>query len=607
MQRIGKKVLSVILTVIIAVSSCVIAANAETDSVITKVDSFEAAAEELTNSKHVDELEKDEVYPTILIHGIGQSRTFMLDEDGNDAVDPDGKKITGWPIYFYVPELVFKLVVPLLASLITQKDCGLSKKAYDAVYDAVDYLAFNDDGTPKNNFRVEGYDNRSAAECTEEEKAVIFDHVPIKNYTDKVGEENLYYYAYNSFGDIYQIVDGLEEIIEKAKKDTGKDKVNLLPISLGGAISVAYIGEHPNCEDINKIVLIVPAADGSEIVGKVMLGQLDYSDAGLYRNMFTKLVGEDNYTGWLINIGIRILPKNVVIGLLKAIAAGLSDSALSRVTNMWGLVPSSMYDELAERYLVEGTKFASDVEKFHNAQLNYISNLKAAAKNGVKIYDVCAYGLELYSLIDSNSNSDKIIHSASTSLGATFSNVNEKLPEGYTQQKLTGTNFISPDGQVDASTCAFPYTTWFFGNQSHEELAHNDVVISLATDLLVVKDMDVFTTVEYPQFNGHRNTHDLIKYVEEAEAVNLSALSAENAEKLTAALDKAKAILATTIIVEGEAEAAENELYNALVEIGLHEKKDNTKDNILLVVCKTASELVYRYFGPRGFSDPYGV
>ena len=60
MQRIGKKVLSVVLTVIIAVSSCVIAANAETDSVITKVDSFEAAAEELTNRKHVDELEKDE-------------------------------------------------------------------------------------------------------------------------------------------------------------------------------------------------------------------------------------------------------------------------------------------------------------------------------------------------------------------------------------------------------------------------------------------------------------------------------------------------------------------------------------------------------------------
>ena len=45
MQRIGKKVLSILLTVIISVSSCVIFANAETDSVITKVDSLEAATE----------------------------------------------------------------------------------------------------------------------------------------------------------------------------------------------------------------------------------------------------------------------------------------------------------------------------------------------------------------------------------------------------------------------------------------------------------------------------------------------------------------------------------------------------------------------------------
>ena len=95
----------------------------------------------MLNSKHVDELEKDEVYPTILIHGIGQAKTFMLDGEGNDAVDPDGKKITGWPLYFYVPELVIKLVVPIILSLITQKDCGLSKTAYNAVYDALEYIA----------------------------------------------------------------------------------------------------------------------------------------------------------------------------------------------------------------------------------------------------------------------------------------------------------------------------------------------------------------------------------------------------------------------------------------------------------------------------------
>ena len=603
MQNLEKKIIAIILTVIISVSSCTVGVLAADKDVITRVDSVQAATDELLNGKHVDELEADEVYPTILIHGIGQAKTFMLDEDGNDAVDSSDNKITGWPLYFDIPRLVARLIAPLVLSLITQKDCGLSKTAYNAVYDAMEYIAYNEDGTPKNDFRVENYGNRSVAECTEEEKETIYDHVPIQGYTDVVGEENLYYFAYNSFGDMYEIVDNLEKLIEKAKKDTGKDKVNLLPISLGGAVSVAYVGEHPQGEDINKIVLVVPAADGSEIVGKIMLGQLDYSDAGLYRNMFTKLCGEDTYTGWLINIGIRVLPKNVVIGLLDGVASGLADSALARVTTMWGLVPSSMYDELAEKYLVKGTKFADDVENFHNSQINYINNLKNYAANGVKIYDICGYGLELYSLIDSDSNSDKIIHSASTSLGATFSKVNEKLPKDYKQKNYTDTNFISPDGQVDASTCAFPYTTWFFGNQDHEKLARNDVVISLAMKLLIVKEMDVFTTVEYPQFNGHRNTRDLKKYISEAEKVDLSTLSPENAKRLSAALADAKAILATTIVIEGEEEAAEAELYDALAEIGVYEKKDTAKDDVLLFVCKTASELLYYFFGPRGFGD----
>lgn len=607
MHRLGRKIISVILAIVIALSSCIIFASAESRSAITQVDSLEAATAELLNDKHIDELERDEVYPTILIHGIGQAKTYMVDEDGNDVVDPSGEKVTGWPIYFYVPTLVIKLIVPLVASLVTQKDCGLSKTAYNAVYDALDNIAYNEDGTPKNTFRVEGFDNRSVAECTEEEKETIYDHVPINDYAEKAGEENLYYFAYNSFGDMYQIVDALETLIEKAKKDTGKDKVNLLPISLGGAVSVAYVGEHPQGEDINKIVLVVPAADGSEIVGKIMLGQLDYSDAGLYRNMFTKLVGTDNYTGWLINIAIRVLPKQVVIGLLDAIASGLADSALARITTMWGLVPSSMYDELSEKYLTKGTKFADDVERFHNAQVNYVSNLKNYEANGAKIYDICGYGLELYSLIDSDSNSDKIIHSASTSLGATFSKVNETLPADYKQQKYTNVDFISPDGQVDASTCAFPFTTWFFGNQDHEKLARNDVVISLASELLLVKDIDVFTTIEYPQFNGHRNTRDLKKYIAMAEDVDLTTLSPENAERLTNAIAGAKAILATTIVVEGEEEAAEKELYDALAEIGVVEKKDTKKDEVLLVICRTASELLYYFFGPRGFGDPLSV
>lgn len=603
MKKTGKKIISMLLAMLMAISACIVFASAEDDGVI-QVSSYDEATNELLNSQSVDDLERDEVYPTILLHGIGHAKTFMVDENGNDVVDPSGDKVTGWPFYIYAPTLIVKLIFPLVASLVTQKDCGLSKAAYNAIYDAVENIAYNDDGTPKNYYRVESYDGKSVAECTEEQKATIFNYVPIKEYTDEVGEENLYYLAYNSFGNMYEIVDELEELIEKAKRETGKDKVNLLAISLGGAVSVAYVGEHPQGEDINKVVLVVPAADGSEIVGKIMAGQLDYSDEGLYRNMFSKLVGQEDYTGWLINIAVRILPKQVLIGLLDAVASGLSDSALARIPNMWALVPSTMYDELAEKYLTPGTKFAEDVERFHNAQVNYINNLKNYAANGIPVYDICAYGLELYSLVDSDSNTDKIIHSSSTSLGATFSKVNETLPSDYKQQKYTDVNFMSPDGQVDASTCAFPFTTWFFGNQSHEELADNNVVISLAKDMLVVKEMDVFTTVEYPQFNYRKSIKKLNKYLADVENVDYSTISTEAAERLDKAIDGANAVIAQTVIKEGDVAAAETELFNALVDAGVYEPVDTKTNDLLLVVCRTASELVYYLFGPRGFSDP---
>ena len=88
MHSLEKKIISIILTIVISVSSCAVTAVAVDEDIITQVSSVESATDELLNSKHVDELEKDEVYPTILIHGIGQAKTFMLDGEGNDAVDP---------------------------------------------------------------------------------------------------------------------------------------------------------------------------------------------------------------------------------------------------------------------------------------------------------------------------------------------------------------------------------------------------------------------------------------------------------------------------------------------------------------------------------------
>lgn len=605
-QRIFSAIISAAILITSGAGGAVQVTKDPSSETVTAVESYSEAAEALAGGARasVEGLEKDDAYPTIIIHGIGQASTYRVDEEGNPVYDGDGSQVTGWPIYFDVPSLVGQLAFPLLRSLITQKDNGLTKTAYKAVSEALAYIAYNEDGTPSVDFAVQGYGGRCVADCTQEEKDTIYDHVPLQEYAEMAGEDRLYYFAYNSFGDMYDIVDELEEIIEKAKRETGMDKVNLVPISLGGAVSVAYLDENPEGENINKVVFIVPATDGSEIVGKIMLGQLNYSDEGLYRDMFTKLLGTDKYTGWMINIVLRLLPKQVLKDLLAAVASGLTDGAVSKNTMMWGLVPGSMYDELAEKYLVDGTEFAARVEKFRQAQKNFVSNLKRYEENGVGLYNLCGFGLELYSLIDSDSSSDKIIHSYSTSIGATFSKVGETLPEDYVQQNYKDFNLISPDRRVDVSTCALPFTTWFFADQNHESIGHNDVVIRLASVILYVKDIDVYSTPAYPQFNGNRQSQRITELVKIAEGVDQTALDPETAAALQSALDAAKTNLNETVIVPGETEAAAAELENALIQAGALEAECTLLDDALLAVFKGLSEFLYDYYGPRGFTDP---
>lgn len=600
MKNTSKRILSVILALALILSTgSVFAAHAESGTKIATVSSLSEAAEAVS----AKDLPRDEEYPSIIIHGIGQADTYKLDDNGEFALDSKGEPITGWPVHIDAAVIVKGLIIPLVLSVIAQKNIGLTDAAYKVAGSLLSDLAYDDDANPINTYWTEGYDNKCVAECTQEQKETIFRNVPLQDYAEKVGEEKLYYFAYNSFGEVYDIVDELEVIIEKAKRETGKDKVNLVPISLGGAIAVAYVDEHKDGADLNKVVFIVPALDGSEIVGKIMLGQLDYSDEGIYRTMFTRLIGEDDYTGWLINIILRLLPKRLFIDTFAAVAAGLTDTTLSKVSTMWGLVPGSMYEELAAKLLVPGTEFADRVERFHNAQVNMVKNLKNYEANGIGIYDVCGYGLQLYSLIDSDSNSDKIIHSASTSIGATFSKVGETLGSGYTQKNYPEYNFLSPDGQVDASTCAFPKTTWFFGGQDHERIGQNDVVVELASTILISKDMNVFSTPDYPQFNGHRATADLTDLVKFADSVDTSALDSAAAARLEAAVADAKLNLDESVIIEGRTEAVEAELKAALIEADVYTEEDKTLDNILLFLCKGASEALYYFYGPRGFFE----
>ena len=415
-----------------------------------------------------------EYSPTVVIHGIGQSKTYLYEND-EIAVDEDGKQITGWPIYANTKYIIKNLLWPLVKMLVTQRDDGFVESFRKTLEGTLYVNAFDSNGKNVYDVRVKKYP-QSVAKCSDEDKEEIYGNVPIDGFSKVAGEDHLYYFAYNSFGNNSEITDELYNFIGQIKRETGHNKINVVAISLGGTIANSLFDRYPELyPSLDRVVYIVPALDGSNIVGDIYLGKLSTSDEMLYKNLLPNLVG--GAEGYLLNAVIRMMPKQILLDTLDATVDGLTNVILRNCTTMWSLVPEAYYDEAVSRVLPgeENAEMRRQVEVYHRAQVNRFANIEKMRAAGAEVFDIVDYDYQLYCLVPSydKSNADGIIHAESTSMGAKFAKIGETLGEGYVQQgthcKNTAHNHLSPDGVVDASVGLLPDYTFYFKGQDHEK------------------------------------------------------------------------------------------------------------------------------------------
>jgi hypothetical protein len=123
-------------------------------------------------------------------------------------------------------------------------------------------------------------------------------------------------------------------------------------------------------------------------------------------------------------------------------------------------------------------------------------------KNNLQFAVIAEYGCTIIPITSDNDRmSDGTILTASESFGATCAEVDGTLGEGYVQAKPCecGKSHISADNQIDASTCAFPDTTWFAKNVRHSE---ESKYVGELFNLIIYNDsqMTVWDYAEYPQY-----------------------------------------------------------------------------------------------------------
>lgn len=552
-----------------------------------------------------------EYYPTIIIPGLGQSGVYVLDDNGEILRDSEGNKVSAFPAYIQTGELIKEVALPLILSLAMQKDIGLS----DAVADAIE-LCFGINSSDLNaqntgNITVEKY-MYSLAECSEEELAKINSHIPFNKYPTDLPDDHIYYFTYNSFGNHIDITEELYDYIQMVKEQTGHSKVNIVPISQGGTIASALFEYHPEVMDeLHKVVFIVPALDGSTIIGDVFNDRITFLNADYLYNGFLEEIGLlDEYTARIIELVARILPDEVLMECLDKAVDRLVENILIRSTGMWALCPSGDYPTAAELYLSdpEMANIKAQTDKYYQAQLHCRDNIKTLQAKGVQVFCVAEYDIALINVGETwnTQNADYIIQLDSTSMGAYAANVGETLPEDYVQQNTHCNNpehnHISPDRVVDASTGLLPDTTFYFDGQRHDLTQHNDVILKIAMELIAHDDItDVYSSPEFPQFNAGRDVRKLETLIETAKTVDSSSLSAEDAAELEAAVAEAKAMLSNT--TSGSFEEAAEKLTACLVKIGATEAEEESDPSTLAAV----SNWLYENYGTNGYSEMPGI
>ncbi len=438
-------------------------------------------------------------YPTIVVPGIGNCKAFEADENGN-------RLRSAWPPDIdaaAMKKLKNALIFPAIRMFILRHDLGFTKKAGQALAQALDTLASNPDGQYKHNIQVEKYDE-SLAKLPEEYRNFIYRMLPLKPLALEIGEDHMFYFAFTPIGNTLDAVERLRAFIKMVKEKTGHTKVNLAAVSLGATITTAYLDTYATDGDANRVVGVVPAFDGSLTVSDIMKGNIVYDD---YQTLFIELMGKKN-AAKVIKVA-KLLPKKVLRKFIETVVETIVNTVILNSSTMWGLVPAHEYEQLSKKLIGDPAhaKLKEETDRWWCVRADFPALIAKARENGISVFSLCGYNVQLFKIVTSDKiSSDLVVHSASESMNAHFAPLGETFGANYKQQntncKNTAHNHINRQNDVDASVGAIPDTTWYWRNSEHEQTAENTHMLNLMKILLKNDHIkDVFQDPAYPQFN----------------------------------------------------------------------------------------------------------
>lgn len=428
-------------------------------------------------------------------------------------------------------------------------------------------------------------------------KGRFYRDIPCREILSEIGEDKVFCYNYPAFGNLTNIADGLDHLINDVI--LGKDgyfpdaeKVVLIPMSMGAAMVSQYLY---NCEQAGKdphvarVVSIVGCWNGSDIMADLIEKKYVENSAELFYTKWPVITGNNETTGVILNNIWHLFSHDALSRLVTDVLSAICDELVLKSPSMLALIPSDRYDAIREEYLTRPgyESVLAQLDTYHKVQIGLKDRMEKFNKEyGMEFYFISGYGLNLgggfetyassgdnysfFGFLNSSNkvNSDEIIPIQSTAPGTSWVKAGEKFSDEYlaNAEKNGTAKYIDPFSQsIDLSTSYYPDHTWTFYQQVHQ-LDDNNTALTLAFKIASGEINSVNDCPDtYPQFNDSRNIAAFqgdLDWVEKNIIVNEAGNpnAAALLDEATALVEKGEAILASTINHRDDEEAFAAEL-----------------------------------------------
>lgn len=463
-------------------------------------------------------LERRSKYPIVYFRGNSED---IVDEDGNVVYDFD---VEGEDI-----KQIAKKVLPLFAKGYLTNDFDEYYRVFgEEMSKLYDRCMLDGNGDPKYGTGI-----------SQAQKDANFTEMNT-DYANENGKYSIvsYDFANDWRLDPLKTVDDVDKYIDGILKVTGKEKVSLACKCLGGDLILAYLAKY-GTKKIHAVCFGSTVAFGGDLVNDTFSGHMKVNGEGISRfanDVFLKkvFINMDEVIGQFISetaslayeAGIAdgasdVFMKYLYNRLYGGLVPALATATYGTWPGYWTMVTADRYeetkafvfgDENSEKYQY----YSGLIEKLDNydkvVRQRIPEILKSAEADGVNICIISKYGFQMPPVIESlDEQGDVWTTTRFSSLGATVSKIGTTLSDEYIESRkaLGLEKYISPDKQIDASTCVFPEYTWFIKNAVHDDWTkEEDWIITTvcgSDERITVDSID-----ERPQFLVYDRENDKV-------------------------------------------------------------------------------------------------